>query len=406
MKEVLLGLISRITGFRAIKFDGSHLYLLNVPMMVFSSEALSYLQYELIKKIGLENTYSVLYGLGKLHGFNGTSIYIQKFNITPSESTFPFFFEQTKLIGLGSFEVIDLKFSEKYAKIKYLKSPHARKYKERYGIQSNSVDFYQLGLCTGAFKSMVGADVEGAESKCLAWNEQYCVFEAKESSKYQKNEYPLLDAYTTNQIKSLKKCEEIYTTKSLVTQVNYSNTNTESELSTLLKQRYKQKVFEFGDEQLMILGISGLLTPMDVMALLNHILLEEFNEVSKEILYETGRKNAMIISEMMIKSLNLDKNLKTFSLLLGLTGFFGFGKATINYVRNENKDFSISISENALAKEYMKYFGRGIITIDYFLAGFISGIIKTILNNDVKIKEEICISQKSNSSNFCLFISE
>jgi predicted hydrocarbon binding protein len=401
MKTTLIKLITRVVGFKAISFDGSHIFLWGVPMILLPADTIVLLQNRLEKEFGKKEIFSVMFGLGKLQGKNGTNILLKRYNITPTGKDLSFFLEQTGLVGMGKLEphekIVEEQLKEKFYRARDLNSPEAMQYKEMFGIQKTGVDFFLNGLITGGCEALFGGNLVGVEKECIACGNDKCVFLMSEETRFEKDE-KLKELIPTN----IKEIEEIKNKSDLTNLLEPSPMqlkDTETELSLFLKKKYKNRIFEFSNGRINMLGISGFITPMIVIALFYYVAKKRYGKKIDDIFYETGKHHGLTYGKKIIEEVNLKQNEIAIKRILETIGFFGFGKPEIMRLDLKNRKIIFKVMENPLAKEYLKIFGRQKEGIDFLLAGFTAGLIETIIGK-IDVIETKCITE---ASPYCIF---
>jgi predicted hydrocarbon binding protein len=392
MQKALIQLVSRIIGFKALSFNGSQVFLLGVPMVVLPMDTFAKFQQNLVKKYGYDEIYSLFMELGELQGFNGSSIYIKKYNIKPDMSDFSFFLEQTKLVGVGDVRIDSVDVSKKHVQLSYYNSPESIKYKEIYGIQKNPVDAYQVGLIAGSAQAILnGKDLVGIETKCLAEGNEKCLIEVKESSEWKSDKK--FSKYIPKIINEIEEIRARETTATLLEPVPKSSMNPETELSIYLKRRLKNETFQFSSSGISILGVTGLITPIEILSILGYVLAKRFGKDALKIAYETGKEEGKKSMNYMGKQVSLKNNSYGLARACEIIGIYGFGKSEIFKADLIRGDIVIKVYENYLARKYQKFFGTQKQGVDNYLSGIIAGILSELLQANFDVTEKSCIAE-------------
>lgn len=398
MKKELIQLVSRIMGFKAISFDGNHVFLLKVPMILIPYKTLAQFQHLLIERYGFSDVYSIIFGLGSIQGYNGTSIYIKNYRILPNEKDLLFFLEQTKLVGLGNITLQLADIKGKHAILSYYNSPEAIKYTEMYGVQKFPVDFYQLGLIAGSTQAICnGGDIVGLEKKCLAKGDDRCLIEVRDRKDWSSEEEYEKDL--PKKIKEIEELKKLETIKSLLEPVKIEKAEM-SNLMKFLSNKYKNRVFSFSDKGIHLFDINGMITPIEILSLLAYTTIRKFGDGVTKIFYEVGKEEGKELISQIKEKVTFREDFSSLSMAFESIGLVGLGSVEIIRSDMKNKNFILKVKDNYLARKYLKFFGIQKKGIDYYLSGILAGIATGLLNENMDAFEDKCLVQ---GSPYCVF---
>jgi len=399
MNKNLAQLIARIVGFKAISFNGHHIFLLKVPMVYIPYSTLAKCQHDLIEKYGFDDVYSIFTGLGKIHGYNGTSIYIKKYKIVPSESDIDFFFEQAKLVGLGNMKRGSVDMKEKYGVIQYYNSPGAIEYKKRYGIQEYPVDFYQLGLVAGSACAFFDDyELIGIEKECLGKGDSKCTIEIKSRDKWKEDkDFAKLIPKKNEYVEKIKSIETLHA----LLQPVQTTSEVESQLLRYLRQKYRGEVYNLTEEGIKLFKLVGMITPIEILSLLAYTTIKQFGSGAAQVFYDVGVDEGREAIENLKGAVTFNpKSANDVANALDVIGLYGFGRTSVLRADLRNNNLIVKVTENFLAKKYYSYFGTQKINVDHYLAGILAGIASSIFGCEMECEERECVVQGKEACTF------
>ncbi len=248
-------------------------------MIAIPLDIMTFLEKELIDSLGYENTYHLLYRIGKKQGYNGTEIYIKKFNINIDKKDYKFFLEQGELLGIGKLNIEKMNDEET---IVTNDSIFCDVYKKEYGQQNHACCFYQLGLVGGAAEFLLNKKLNAIEKDCICSNSNVCRYVLKTCDM----PIPIKDLRIDD---CIKKVEEEYTVKDLTTK-KIEAKNTETELYKFIKLHKKEQLFNITKRGVEILQSKVLITPALVFSYLFDIISSCAGEKGSEIIKKAGRE--------------------------------------------------------------------------------------------------------------------
>ncbi|MEM0230685.1 MAG: V4R domain-containing protein [Candidatus Woesearchaeota archaeon] len=397
MKKQLIQLMSRIIGFKAISFDGHHIILLKVPMIFIPYETLVRFQEALVQKLGFETAYAIMFGLGRIQGYNGTSIYIKNYNIQPDASDLNFFLEQAHLVGLGKITIEKVDMESRHGILIYHNSPEAVKYKDLYGLQKNPVDLYQLGMISGAAQAVLrGKDIIGIEKQCLAKGDPNCFIELKERDVWlSEGEY---SKQLPAQLKDVEQLSKIETLSSLLEPIQID----EEDISPLMLQlsKLKKNVYTFSEQGINLLDINGMITPIEILSLLAYVANKLSADDGAEIFYNTGFDEGKLIFESLNRVLHFKRDFSSVSMAFEAVGLLGLGSAELLRADMKSTSFLVKVKDNYLAKKYLKFFGMQKKPFDHYLTGILAGIASSLTGEKLTASEVKCVVQGAQACTF------
>jgi len=375
MRVIAKSLISH-----TIAYDSKQgiLNLWGMPYFIISNDALANLQKTMIDNFGKEFQ-DIIFTLGKLHGYNATSILLKKYGLL-FRGDYKLFVEQSNLVGVGSvtMEKTDLETHEHNVISK--NTPLANSYKKLFGIQTEPVDHYLMGLASGVSMALDGWDSLAIEEKCISMGDLECKFRVIDKSKLNKNDIKNKPIESEKIKKIFKKMDinEIYRHR--------GSTGT-------------SKMFKFEDGKLILDNVEGLFTAIYILTILNKTMQETYGIEYKKKLKICGKFEGKLIAKKLKKdskkigAIIINKYLQKLKPL-------GFGIFSITENIGQKKSIIIHNKINPYAKQYEDLFGKQKEPIDYYLTGVLEGFLNEILAKKVSVKEISCFAQTGKE---CLF---
>lgn len=345
--KILASFITRILGFKFIKFYNENITLFNFPMFFLPIDIYKILIIEMTKVLGLEKTKEIFNTVAYTQSVFAVDLFKKKFNIKANEKDFSFFFEQMSSIGLGNPEVKSISKDNNNIKIKI---------KNSVVFENDIHDFYIEGLFLGAGYSIL--------------NKNYDIKISKIDS-----ETISLDLKPTPQKKEYLSSIENYNFKNLVLPKQNNKENT-----------FMQKLKKINPKYLVIKKEGTYLhnnkyffTLMSVFVSIYYLSIKE-NIKCRELFFNIGELFAKSSYNQFSKIINT-KNKQEFYNLISL---FGFG--IIEPIIIKKNYLKINIPESAFENTSKKLFPKQYSTS----------------HNDFKIgflKELFCISNEVNPKN-------
>lgn len=112
--------------------------------------------------------------------------------------------------------------------------------------------------------------------------------------------------------------------------------------------------------------------PIDCFAYLQQFAVEHFFEDGERLFYWLGKVNGRNGTELLVRKFGIDP--KQFAKFVEGATFDGFGKLTLKKFDVKNKvDAIIRADNSSLAKEYIKQYPELKGSVDFFMAGELSG---------------------------------
>jgi predicted hydrocarbon binding protein len=405
MKKTLIKLIARFVGHKGITFDGSRVYYWKVPMIVLPMEVLAYMQKNFESAFGIE-TRKIMYSLGKLQGRNGTNILIEKFNIVPDDTDLSFFMEQTEFVGIGKIRLEKSDIKNGYILVHNEGSPNAIAYMKLFGNRESPICDYVRGLLAGAGQAIFYATtkqkdlLEGIEIDCISQGKPACKIEIRKAVEFDKN-----DAFIKNELPvSFAELDYAFEKESLAMLLRphvKSVSETETELSKAIKKNHGEYHLKYDEGGVVsVLGKPCLVTPLDIFMLLQYVLEKRFGERVNQIMYEAGE---YLGKESTLQTFTLfkfdKKNIRHVNMAFEQVGLYGLGKFTPVIMDTINHKYIFKV-ENPPGNHYMQLIGLKKQKVDYFLAGFLNGVLSYVFDSRFITQEDSCVVS---GSSFCVF---
>lgn len=389
-----MGLIGRVLANRLVDFDGSKIYYWDVPMVAIPFEVFSKNQYKLQSNLG-PDIKKIYYSLGKIQGKNGSNILLKKYKITPNKNDFTFYIEQSKFVGIGRIELLELDLENLIFRVIIEDTPHCKFIKEKEGTLNTSFCDYQRGLIVGSIESIMTillnkeVNLDGIEIKCLAKGDEVCEFLIKESSEFDEKE-PL--ELKNPCIEFVKKKETINT---LLRKSGLPKSKSGTTYHKTLKNNKQKVPFKYdGEGYISFLGERVLITPMDIFILLYYIIKECYGEEADNLFYEFGKEMAFLTYPLLSNYFSFHSKTNNLNILFEQTGLFGFG---IPYIVNSNisKGVIIVNLNDSPGKHYKELISQSNLRVDYFICGYLSGITEKFTKMETFTEETNCIVEGS-----------
>ena len=152
-------LMQKVARFKALEHKDGKVLLWGVPCSVDPI----YLQIYMYKLIINNSSNEIANSIRYHTAIEGMKIVNERFGyaetIQDKKKLLEFNTGQTEVLGLGKFEIIKMDFENKLFIVKTIKSPFAEEYKRFFGIQKKAVDYWVMGMWTGAIETLVDTEM-------------------------------------------------------------------------------------------------------------------------------------------------------------------------------------------------------------------------------------------------------
>ncbi len=358
-------LISRLVAIKALKFYGNRVVLLNTSMILIPIEVFVELHQELIDTTKNEKLINdIIYEVGKLQGYFGTALYIDKYKINIDYNDFSFYMEQARFVGLGNLSAENVDVSNIDILIENKDNPFAKEYKNKYNT-NKVVDYFYSGLIAGAASEIFKKNILVKETKCLAKNDPKCEFRGELCE-------------TKSSIKGIEQIKEKYTYNNLC---KFKLTKKYNKIEDFLKKKYKDLV-KIDDTGFYFLDKKHVLFPWAVTIALYNLL--ENNSISKvdELYYKFGRNygDFLIANYLKFSKDGRHINITDFCNYLS---YYGLGDFEIKKTGTEIK---IIHKNNPFLIEAGKFNMKNIS--NSFMLGVLYSSLSRLLKKNILLKED------------------
>jgi predicted hydrocarbon binding protein len=403
--NTIIKLIARFVGNRCVTFDGSRVYYWKVPMIVLPMESLAYIQHRLESEFG-PDTRKIIYYLGKVQGKNGTNILIQKYNFKPNPEDLSFFMEQTEFVGIGKWTLDKQDTVNCRYIVKTDYSTNADAYANLYGKRDKPICDYVRGLFAGGFQagsvvlSNLNEDLDAVEITCKSKGDEFCTFEMKKISEWNsQNDKPNEELFINCEI--LSHALEKETLPMLLRSVIGNTNDPSTDLSAFISKFTGERQFNFEKKGVVsVLGLNALITPIDIIEMSYYIFFKKYGPTVSSIYYESGRNTSKKMTENLFQQYNLSKNkMDHIKMAFEQIGLIGLGKVEITRFDSNSHKYSFRLF-NSPGTHYKQLFGNQKEPVDFFVAGFFSGVLEYIYGLEFQVIETNCVVS---GSTCCLF---
>lgn len=187
-KNKLPPFLLKFLGSKSFKFNDGCIYLIDVMGMFLPMQLLVVFLKTLESKFDENKAKGLLYGLGEIQAYMGTSQMIKRFGFKSNKDTLLYSMQQSSMVGSGKSEAIKLDFNNNHFLLKLNPSPFAKECKSLYGIQKQPVDAFMRGCSSGMIKAITRRkDIFAVETQCVAMGKPYCVFDVRPEQDFDKS---------------------------------------------------------------------------------------------------------------------------------------------------------------------------------------------------------------------------
>jgi len=147
--------------------------LMETPVNLMPTSILCEHQKTLIKNLGQEEAYDILYGNSKEGSIRYNLSFIKKLGLVDIRKIIDW---QTKIVALSGWGEVDIAMvnpKEKNFVAHFKESAFA----ESYGKEKYAIDFILTGLVAGGLTAATGVDLDAIETKCESMGDQFCEIE-------------------------------------------------------------------------------------------------------------------------------------------------------------------------------------------------------------------------------------
>jgi len=314
-------------------------------------------------KLGMDFAHEIYYWLGKLYGFNSSTLLIKKFGFNPKQ--LPDFVNGATQDGMGYVEItkyIPYKDGNVAGEITGTNSVFALTYKEKKGKTDYPIDFYLLGVLAGGSEPLFNKYFKGAELKCMAKGDKNCFYIIK--SQKEKEKFKIFSKVSFSEEEILKKTKKLTLSR---------------------KSSFKilgRKGIKFGDGSFILYGYTGINLPSYSKVILDKFLYDKYGIDFLNNLNKSFSESCIInLKNEKIKPFldkgNLHKLFKHFQI---------FGLGTFNIIQMSPKSLIIRNDNNPYIPDYLFLFKKREEFLGTFEASLIQSALKVYFNKNSIIK--------------------
>lgn len=147
--------------------------LMETPVNIIPTSILCGHQKTLIKNLGLEEAYNILYTNSKEGSINYNLSFIKKLGLIELRKIIDW---QTKIVSLSGWGEVDIAMVNPKEK-NFIAHFKESAFAESYGKEKYAIDFILTGLVAGGLTAATGVDLDAIETKCESMGDQFCEIE-------------------------------------------------------------------------------------------------------------------------------------------------------------------------------------------------------------------------------------
>ena len=147
--------------------------LMETPVNIIPTSILCGHQKTLIKNLGLEEAYNILYTNSKEGSINYNLSFIKKLGLIELRKIIDW---QTKILSLSGWGEVDIAMVNPKEK-NFIAHFKESAFAESYGKEKYAIDFILTGLVAGGLTAATGVDLDAIETKCESMGDQFCEIE-------------------------------------------------------------------------------------------------------------------------------------------------------------------------------------------------------------------------------------
>ena len=214
-------LVKKIMQGTDLVFKDGNVIIWGIPTQLFPVNTVVLLQKMMELSYGYSDVSNLLYQLGRIQGKRGGEMMFKRFGFKKTKKSSELAAQQGELIGIGKQEYIKFELKNNHFIVKNLATPMAKVYLNIYGKQKFPECHFVRGARTGAHEALMGTDLIGIETQCISMGKPYCVFEIKETKKWDqsleliRNQFPL-STTIPDHIESFETLKTLLRTKSMI----------------------------------------------------------------------------------------------------------------------------------------------------------------------------------------------
>ncbi len=295
--------------FNKLIVSNPHSMINQIPK--FLAPLFSYVLVERLLLIRLkDNGSEILFKIGKSLGKTITQKIISMHKNKPGPLVVRQFLNEIENLGFGHCEIRHLNIEGKACIICNLSNALAKQYKKTFGIQSNPSDFFLSGLYSGCLSQVLKADCYFIEKKCVAKNDQACIFQSSLISPFKSG------LFSQKELDDALKWDKLYTAY----ESEYPNA-------------YIQKIIRLNQikvrsGELLFWNIYCAFFPIPIYLIIYKICKDRGINISNELCYLTAIQARTAVL-FQVNKFGLKSGIKTFNSLLHQLEMFGVGKGKV-----------------------------------------------------------------------------
>lgn len=158
---------------KLLKIEDGELDLMGVDINIIPTAILCDFQKGLIKSLGFEKAYNVIYERAKSGSLQYNKTFIKKHQFKDKHKTVNWQIKIVTFSGWGKLEAVKIDFEKENYRVKFNKSP----FPKNYGKSGCPVDIIPTGFVAGGLSALCKKDLDALEIKCMARGDPFCEIE-------------------------------------------------------------------------------------------------------------------------------------------------------------------------------------------------------------------------------------
>jgi predicted hydrocarbon binding protein len=161
-------------------------------------------------------------------------------------------------------------------------------------------------------------------------------------------------------------------------------------LSPFISRLLLVRQFSIAEKEMKMLDENFYMQPMQHLVRMQAEMEKKFGRKGLDMIYEVAKDSFIGLSNDLEKF--SENRGKYFDVLANVIKNMGFGEIEIVQVTPEQHKAIVQLKYNPFAKEYVKRNGFQKHTVDYHVAGMISGYFTKFFGTEADCKEDACIA--------------
>lgn len=188
MYEIPTTLFDLFKFSKQLDLKNGKIALMDTPVNLIPTSILCEYQKTLIKTLGPEKAYEIIYENSKTGSIKYNTSFIKKLGLNDIRKIIDW---QTKIVALSGWGEIDIAMIDPKEK-SFVAHFRESSYAESYGKEKYAVDFIVTGFVAGGLTAATGIDLDAVETKCESMGDQFCEIEVGRRSSMANKRFDLL----------------------------------------------------------------------------------------------------------------------------------------------------------------------------------------------------------------------